>query len=80
MLVLISSNAVKLIDFYHYANSRSLSRAVKLVESIKKSTGPNLNEALPLPAKYESLLRLFDYTEVVSFSTLWRKCAAIFGG
>uniref|UniRef100_A0A8R1TQB8 CDT1 domain-containing protein n=1 Tax=Onchocerca volvulus TaxID=6282 RepID=A0A8R1TQB8_ONCVO len=45
---------------------RILPSAVRLVESIKNSTGSILSDTLPLPAKYERLLRLFDYTEVAS--------------
>uniref|UniRef100_A0A1I7VMY7 CDT1 domain-containing protein n=1 Tax=Loa loa TaxID=7209 RepID=A0A1I7VMY7_LOALO len=44
-----------------------LPSAVKLVESIKSSAKSTLSDTLPLPAKYERLLRLFDYTEVVSW-------------
>ncbi|EJW88059.1 hypothetical protein WUBG_01029 [Wuchereria bancrofti] len=44
-----------------------LPNAVKLVESIKNSTDSSVNDTLPLPTKYERLLRLFDYTEVVSW-------------
>ncbi|VDK79961.1 unnamed protein product [Litomosoides sigmodontis] len=43
-----------------------LPSAVKLVESIKSSTELISNDTLPLPTKYERLLRLFDYTEVAS--------------
>ncbi|VDN06853.1 unnamed protein product [Thelazia callipaeda] len=39
--------------------------AVELVERIENSTGSSLSETLPFPPKYERLLRLFDYTEVV---------------
>ncbi|CAG9538226.1 unnamed protein product [Cercopithifilaria johnstoni] len=42
-----------------------LPSAVKLVESVKNSTESTLHDTLPLPTKYEHLLRLFDYTEVV---------------
>ncbi|VBB33830.1 unnamed protein product [Acanthocheilonema viteae] len=47
-------------------NLSILPSAVKLVESIKSSAGSNLSDTLPLPTKYERLLRLFDYTEVAS--------------
>lgn len=52
------------INKYLDNNSKDVSSAVKLVESIKNSES-NLNDTLPLPVKYERLLRLFDYTEVV---------------
>uniref|UniRef100_A0A915PRE9 CDT1 Geminin-binding domain-containing protein n=1 Tax=Setaria digitata TaxID=48799 RepID=A0A915PRE9_9BILA len=51
----------------HLLNFSILPSAVKLVENIKNSTGSILSETLPLPAKYERLLRLFEYTEVVSW-------------
>uniref|UniRef100_A0A0R3S3X2 CDT1 domain-containing protein n=1 Tax=Elaeophora elaphi TaxID=1147741 RepID=A0A0R3S3X2_9BILA len=41
--------------------------ALKLVESIKSSAESTLSDTLPLPTKYERLLRLFDYTEVASY-------------
>nr|CDP95086.1 BMA-CDT-1 [Brugia malayi] len=42
-----------------------LPSAVKLVESIKNSTDSSVIDTFPLPTKYERLLRLFDYTEMV---------------
>ncbi|KAM3721774.1 DNA replication factor [Dirofilaria immitis] len=55
----IKTNEANSIDF------SILSSSVRLVENIKCNRESTLCNTLPLPTKYERLLRLFDYTEVV---------------
>lgn len=54
------------LTHFNNASFSILPSAVKLVESIKSNSRPTLSDTLPLPTKYERLLRLFDYTEVAS--------------